>query len=95
MEELWRRRQDLLADKNHTNTAATATDYHMRLDARLGYGFALRDYAGVLTHYSEMTLGNSDQYRIGMHGPAGASYHLNLLCQRDVSGSHPSTPVSS
>ena len=61
----------------------------MRRAAGLGCAVARRDPAGELTPYSEMTLGTSDKYRIGMNWQAGTRFELNLLGERSESGSKP------
>ena len=53
-----------------------------RMDARLGYGLSLRERDGVLTPYSEMTLGATDSYRIGLNWKAGSRFDLNLVGER-------------
>ena len=81
IQELWR---NGLLDDGDDNAAA---DYRARVEARLGYGFALRD--GVLTPYGEMTLGATNSYRAGMNWKAGSRFDLNLAGERRESNSGP------
>ncbi|WP_423910530.1 putative Ig domain-containing protein [Candidatus Spongiihabitans sp.] len=83
IQELWR---DGLLEDGDDNAAA---DYRARVEARLGYGFALRERDGVLTPYGEMTLGATDSYRIGLNWKAGSRFDLNLAGERSESNSGP------
>ncbi len=57
-------------------------DYQARLDMRVGYGLSLRGFDGVLTPYSEMTLGNTDSYRMGMVWRLSPELAVKLLGER-------------
>ncbi|WP_423911117.1 putative Ig domain-containing protein [Candidatus Spongiihabitans sp.] len=74
IQRLW---EDLPADSDDG-----AADYSARMDARIGYGLSLRERDGVLTPYSEMTLGATDSYRIGLNWKAGSRFDLNLVGER-------------
>ena len=67
--------------------AVNDRDYGMRLDARLGYGLSVAVVQGRLTPYSELTLGATNSYRVGMHWKAGTRFDLNLLGERSESDS--------
>ena len=67
--------------------AVNDRDYGMRLDARLGYGLSVAVVQGRLTPYSELTLGATNSYRVGMHWKAGTRFDLNLLGERRESDS--------
>ena len=54
-------------------------DYAMSMDARVGYGLSLRAGQGRLTPYSEMTLGDTSSYRLGMSWDVGSMFDLNLV----------------
>ncbi len=56
-------------------------DYRAQVEARLGYGVTL-NRGGVVTPYSEMTLGGTDSYRIGMRWRTDSRVTLNLLGER-------------
>ena len=78
IQELWR--QGLADD----DAATTTDDYAMKLDARVGYGFGftLNEHHGILTPYSEMTLGATDSYRMGLNWKTGTRFDLTLLGER-------------
>ena len=80
IQELWRQG---LADDDAATTDST-DDYAMKLDARVGYGlgFTLNQHHGILTPYSEMTLGTTDSYRMGLNWAAGTRFDLTLLGER-------------
>ncbi len=63
--------------------------YGARLDARLGYGLTAPGGRGLLTPYSEMTLGGSSRsYRLGMRWELDALFDLNLTGERRESNSN-------
>ncbi len=63
--------------------------YGARLDARLGYGLTAPGGRGLLTPYSEMTLGDSSRsYRLGMRWELDALFDLNLTGERRESNSN-------
>ena len=64
-------------------------DYHAQLDTRIGHGFSLRDRDGVLTPYSEMTLGSIDSHRLGMNWKSGSRYDFSLLGERRKGDTNP------
>ena len=64
-------------------------DYHAQLDTRIGHGFSLRDREGVLTPYSEMTLGSIDSHRLGMNWKSGSRYDFSLLGERRKGDTNP------
>ena len=76
IQELWRHG---LTDENDTTT-----DYAMKLDARVGYGFGfiLNEHHGILTPYSELTYGTTDSYRMGLNWAASTRFDLTLLGER-------------
>ena len=76
IQELWRHG---LTDENDATT-----DYAMKLDARVGYGFGfiLNEHHGILTPYSELTYGTTDSYRMGLNWAAGTRFDLTLLGER-------------
>ena len=88
VQKIWTQRAGDYADK----AGHRGHDYGMRLDARVGYGVALRKRAGMLTPYGEMTFSAIDSYRIGVNWKVGSRFHLDLLGERrepgDASGEY-------
>ncbi len=97
MQRMW---QDGLRDADDDN-AATAHDYAMRLDARLGYGMTgtkapswLGGQPTLLTPYTEMTLTDaSNRYRLGLQWQLGKRLGLDLTGEHTETDS--STPTDS
>ena len=85
VEALWR---DGLA-ANATNTTNTTDDYKMRINTRLGYGITLHRYDGLLTPYSESSIGGNNRYRVGVNWkPAmstGNAFDLDLMGEQSDS----------
>ncbi len=66
----------------------TSRDYGARMDVRLGYGLTAPGRRGLLTPWSEMTLGGSSRsYRLGMRWEIDALFDLNLTGERRESNS--------
>ncbi len=63
-----------------------AGDDDARLETRLGYGLFLPGYTGVFTPYTEMTVGATEGYRIGVSWKAGSRFDLDLVGERRESG---------
>ena len=59
-----------------------APRYRARLDTRVGYGLPLPALGGLLTPYSEMTLGAAARYNIGLRWQLGAWLDLTLAGER-------------
>ena len=76
IQQLWR--QGLPVNENATTAAAAA----IKLDARVGYGVALRTREGMLTPYGELTLGATNSYRLGMIWKTGTQFDLTLTGER-------------
>ncbi len=69
----------LLWDNGLSEDAIAETDYGMRLKTRIGYGLsAPHGWDGMLTPYSEMTIGNTNSYRFGV-GWETNRYGLDLV----------------
>ena len=80
IQQLWR--EGLSADETDRSD-----EYSAHLDASLGYGLSLRASDGVITPYSEMSLGTTDTYRMGLRWRTMSSFDWNLLGeQRDAGG---------
>ena len=79
-----------LWDKGLPEDTQAKTDYGMRLDARLGYGLSttLGSHAGMLTPYSEMTLAETDSYRLGIRWDM-SRYGLDLVGEHYQSNTNP------
>ncbi len=70
------------ADSAAGNAAAepASADYRARLEARFGYGLSLRRHPGLLTPYSEFTIGETPSHRIGIQWrPDDSLLTFNLL----------------
>ena len=59
-----------------------ATRYRASLDTRVGYGLPLPALGGLLTPYSEMTLGAAARYGVGLDWQLGAGLNLTLSGER-------------
>ena len=69
----------LLWDNGLSEDAIAETDYGMRLKTRIGYGLsAPHGWDGMLTPYSEMTIGDTNSYRFGV-GWETNRYGLDLV----------------
>ena len=64
-----------LADGNNRND-----DYRARLDVNMGYG--LFTSGGLLTPYSELRMGDSNHYRLGLHWKPNSPFNLHLYGER-------------
>ena len=61
-----------------TDTDTAAADPRAYMDARIGYGLPLRHWNAVLTPYTELTLGTTDSYRLGLNWKSDTRYNLTL-----------------
>ena len=64
-----------LTDGNNRND-----DYRTRLDVNMGYG--LFTGGGLLTPYSELRMGDSNHYRLGLHWKPNSPFNLHLYGER-------------
>ena len=64
-----------LADGNNRND-----DYRARLDVNMGYG--LFTSGGLLTPYSELRMGDSNRYRLGLRWKPNSPFNLHLYGER-------------
>ncbi len=78
---LW---QQSLPQSNLYNSAVdySAPDYDARLGARLSYGLLAPSLVGLLTPYSEITLGTINSYRLGIRWQGTARFDLHLFGER-------------
>ena len=78
---LW---QQSLPQSNLHNSAVdySAPDYDARLGARLSYGLLAPSLVGLLTPYSEITLGTINSYRLGIRWQGTARFDLHLFGER-------------
>ena len=67
-----------LADGNNRND-----DYRARLDVNMGYG--LFTGGGLLTPYSELRMGDSNRYRLGLRWKPNSPFNLHLYGERKTS----------
>ncbi len=75
-----------LWDNGLSEDGVAETDYGMRLNTRIGYGIsAPHGWNGMLTPYSEMTLGNTNSYRFGI-GWETNHYGLDLVGEHRQGG---------
>ena len=75
-----------LWDNGLPEDSIAETDYGMRLNTRIGYGIsAPHGWDGMLTPYSEMTLGNTNSYRFGI-GWETNHYGLDLVGEHRQGG---------
>ena len=56
-----------------------AADQQMQLDARLSYGLLAFATQGLLTPYSEVTFGDTNSYRLGIHWQGNNRFDLHLF----------------
>ncbi len=84
---LW---QQSLPQSNLHNSAVdySAPDYDARLGARLSYGLLAPSLVGLLTPYSEITLGTINSYRLGIRWQGTARFDLHLFGERRESSVH-------
>ncbi len=64
-----------------TDSAAAESAYAPRLDARLSYGVTMQD-GSLLSPYSELSMAESDHYRVGINWKPSAQTALNLVGER-------------
>ena len=75
-----------LWDNGLPKDSLTEPDYGMRLNTRIGYGIsAPHGWDGMLTPYSEMTLGTTNSYRLGI-GWETNRYGLDLVGEHRQGG---------
>ena len=75
-----------LWDNGLPEDSLTKPDYGMRLNTRIGYGLsAPHGWDGMLTPYSEMTLGTTNSYRLGI-GWETNHYGLDLVGEHRQGG---------
>ncbi len=75
-----------LWDNGLLEDSVAETDYGMRLNTRIGYGIsAPHGWDGMLTPYSEMTIGNTNSYRFGI-GWETNRYGLDLVGEHRQGG---------
>ena len=75
-----------LWDNGLSEDSIAEPDYGMRLNTRIGYGIsAPHGWDGMLTPYSEMTLGNTNSYRFGI-GWETNRYGLDLVGEHRQGG---------
>ncbi len=75
-----------LWDNGLPEDSIAETDYEMRLNTRIGYGIsAPHGWDGMLTPYSEMTLGTTNSYRFGI-GWEINRYGLDLVGEHRQGG---------
>ena len=67
-----------LADGNNRND-----DYRARLDVNMSYG--LFTSGGLLTPYSELRMGDSNRYRLGLRWKPNSPFNLHLYGERKTS----------
>ena len=67
-----------LADGNKSNG-----DYQARLNVNMGYG--LFTSGGLLTPYSELRMGDSNHYRLGLRWKPNSPFNLHLYGERKTS----------
>ena len=67
-----------LADGNKSNG-----DYQARLDVNMGYG--LFTSGGLLTPYSELRMGDSNRYRLGLRWKPNSPFNLHLYGEHTTS----------
>ena len=68
------------------------TNYRAYLDARIGYGLPSRHWNAILTPYSELTIGTTDSYRLGLNWKSGTT-NLTLSGEHKTSLGTPSHAV--
>ena len=73
--QVWERK---LSDRNNRND-----DYRARLDVNMGYG--LFTGGGLLTPYSELRMGDSNRYRLGLRWKPNSPFNLHLYGERKTS----------
>ena len=84
---LW---QQNLSQSNLHNSATdySATDYGARLGANLSYGLLAPGQVGLLTPYSEITLGAINSYRLGIRWQGASRFDLHLFGEHRESSGH-------
>ncbi len=78
--EIW---QQGLSDNN----SATEQDDSVRMESYLGYGLFVPGGRGLLTPYSEITLGDNRIYRLGVHWKRSSRFDMELVGERRQSSS--------
>ena len=84
---LWQ--QNLSQSSLHNRAADySAPNYGARLNANLSYGLVAPGTAGLLTPYSEVSVGSSNHYRLGLHWTPNSPFNLHLYGEHRQSSGH-------
>ena len=78
---------------NATNKADTTADPRPYMDARIGYGIPVPRWNALVTPYSELTIGTTDSYRLGINWKSGTRYTLTLSGERQERTTTPTHAV--
>ena len=78
---------------NATNKADTTADPRPYMDTRIGYGIPLPRWNAIATPYSELTIGTTDSYRLGINWKSGTRYTLTLSGERQERTTTPTHAV--
>ena len=76
-----------------TNKADTTADPHPYMDTRICYGISLPRWNAIVTPYSELTIGTTDSYRLGINWKSGTRYTLTLSGERQERTTTPTHAV--
>ena len=71
-----------------------AADQQMQLETRLSYGLLAFATQGLLTPYSEVTFGDTNSYRLGIHWQGNNRLDLDLFGEHRESHSHHSRQMA-
>ena len=88
MQQLWQQGliDDLSANgQGSGNGGANSHDYSPTLDVRLDYGMNAPRGPGLLTPYTELSIGDRNTYRLGLQWQRSLLFELKLVAEREES----------
>ncbi len=88
MQQLWQQGliDDLSANgQGSGNGGANSYDYSPTLDVRLDYGMNAPRGPGLLTPYTELSIGDRNTYRLGLQWQRSLLFELKLVTEREES----------
>ena len=87
MQELWQQGLiDDLSANGQGGDAGNSYDYSPTLDVRLDYGMNTLRGPGLITPYTELSIGDRNTYRLGLQWQRSLLFELKLVAEREESG---------
>ena len=87
MQQLWQQGLiDDLSANGQGGDAGNSYDYSPTLDVRLDYGMNAPRGPGLITPYTELSIGDRNIYRLGLQWQRNLLFELKLVTEREESG---------